>query len=216
MIARTFGGMAAWFAGAPDASELLAAAIALAEEIQSPISLCLALHQAATIDLVAEHHGAARDRAAQVEDVAERYGLPFYVGLGRLTRAAAEACLGEPGAVALANLALGDLLVGPSSMGTTLGMLQLALCQAGAGDAGGAATTAQHGLRLARGTGELIFEVELALLVASTTGAEAAWAEVAAAAASAEVRGASASAARARVALSSIDGAFGAPANRAT
>jgi class 3 adenylate cyclase len=201
VIARSFAGMAGWFAGAHDAADLLASSIVHAEEIQSPISLCLALQQAATIDLAAGDHAAALDRAARCEDTARRYGLPFYVALGQLARAAAGAWLGEPGAVDLAGDALGELVHGTSAMGTTLGLMQLAICQAGAGNPTTAAGTAQYGLRLARGAGELIFEVELALLAATATSTDEAWTDVERAATTAEGRGAFASAARARAAL---------------
>lgn len=200
VIARSFAGMAAWFAGDDDSAALLASSIAHAEHIQSPISLCLALQQAATIDLVAERHRDALARAARCEDVASRYGLPFYVALGRLARATAGAWLGVDGALELATSALGDLMHGTSAMGTTLGLLQLAECQAGVGQSRAATATAQYGLRLGRDLGELIFEVELALVAARWSGADDAWDDVERAAATADERGAVASASRARAA----------------
>ncbi len=175
--------------------ELLASSIAHAEEIQSPISLCLALQQASTIDVVAGRHRGARERAVRCEDVASRYGLPFYVSLGRLAGAAAGAWLGDEGTVAVATAAVEQLMTNRSAMGTTLGLLQLAGCQAGAGQSVAAAATAQYGLHLARGVGERIFEVELALLAAAANGTGDAWADVARAAATADERGATASAA---------------------
>ena len=192
--------MAAWFAGDDDSDELLASSIAHAEHIQSPISLCLALHQAATIDIAAHRHRDALARAARCEDVATRYGLPFYVALGRLARGAAGAWLGMDGALELATSGLGSLMQGTSAMGTTLGLLQLAECQAGCGQARQATSTAQFGLRVARDLGERIFEVELALVAARESGTDESWQDVAQAAATADERGAVASAARARAA----------------
>jgi class 3 adenylate cyclase len=200
VIARSFAGMAAWFAGADDSDELLASSIAHAEHIQSPISLCLALHQAATIDLAAHRHHDALGRAARCEDVATRYGLPFYVALGRLASGAAGAWLGIDGALELATSGLGSLMQGTSAMGTTLGLLQLAECQAGCGQARQATSTAQFGLRVARDLGERIFEVELALVAARESGTDESWQDVDQAAATADDRGAVASAARARAA----------------
>src|SRR5690606_36572792 len=134
----------------------------LAERLESPISLTLALVQAATIDVAAGRHELARDRAARAEAVADRFKLSFYVHLSRLVPAAALAHLGERAAVALADQSLSALTSGPSKMGTTLGLLQLAICQEGTRQRAAAAATARFGLEIAEKAGERIFEVELA------------------------------------------------------
>lgn len=199
VIGHTTAGVAAWFAGAPDADDLIAAAIAHGERIESPISLCLALQQATVVDLLADRFEAVIDRADRLIAVAERFALTFFADLGRLVRATAEACRdGDPAALDRANEALTGLVAGTSELAVTLGVLQLARCQESVGQLREAAATAAFGLDVAHDKNELIFEIELATIAVRCRGNAQDRGALDAAVARADARGAHRSAAAAR------------------
>lgn len=200
VIARSTAALASWMSGTDDAERWTASAIEWATEIDSPISAATAVAQAAIIDLDAERYHEVLERTELVEELAERYGMPLYRGVSRLLSAAAMARLGQAGALRRADDALGILMSSGGAFGATAGLLQLAHCQL-AHDPAQAAATAAYGLTMARSTGELLFEVQLAMLVAECRGDEESWLDLERAAAAAAQRGALGSAARGRARL---------------
>lgn len=201
VIALSAAGAAAWFVGDPDAETLAQQAIDHGERIESPISLCVALQQAAVIDLIARRFDAAVARSERLISTAERFSSVFFAELGRLTRATARAMCGDRDAFDDAMAALTGLMAGTSQLGVTMGLLHLALCQEAVGQRDGAAGTARYGLDVAADRSERVFEVELVWLHARCSDTDEAWAQLVDAADRADERGAHACAARARSAI---------------
>ncbi len=81
--------MAAFFAADERVAEFSTAAIEHSRRIDSPISVAMALNQAAMLALFADDTDAAVRYVDEVWDVSDRFGLPFFRMVSTLTRAAA-------------------------------------------------------------------------------------------------------------------------------
>lgn len=151
-----------WSLGWPDRALARAReTTALARRVDHPVSLAFALLYETLGHQMRRDAAAQRERAAELVAVAETYGFPFWLGLGRTCHAAARVAAGDQEAVA-------DLLPGlvqsggTGNRGSAPGLFVIvadAYLTAGQlTEARGAVAT---GLGLAAETGQLFMDAEL-------------------------------------------------------
>jgi predicted ATPase/DNA-binding winged helix-turn-helix (wHTH) protein len=97
VVCACFASRALWALGYPDrAAERMAAGLALAEELSHPQSLVIARHSAAQLHQLRGEAQQANERAKELVELADEYGLVLWLALGRINLGWAEVELGQP------------------------------------------------------------------------------------------------------------------------
>jgi class 3 adenylate cyclase/DNA-binding SARP family transcriptional activator len=169
VILRATAAVASTLCGRQEKSVAYATgAIDLAQQLDSPISLCLALVMSGTSQMLWEATGHSRSLFQEAETVARKYGLPFYDHIARLLGAGSAAMEGDPAAEAVAMPAVAALLDSGPGVGMPIGWWATTLAQEAAGNLEMARATAEAALDATSASGERVLDVELHRLAVRT------------------------------------------------
>jgi class 3 adenylate cyclase/predicted ATPase len=161
--ARSHAGWCHWYLGQPDrALAMSEEAVALAQRVEHPLSLALALFWGGVVHILRGEFDRGRQRAEEVMELAERLGFPLYLGLGRVLRGVARLESGESEAgIAEMQHAMMELAGIGSGIGAPQILVLLAEGLRKVGHYDDALTALGLGIAQAEGQGQHYYDAEL-------------------------------------------------------
>jgi class 3 adenylate cyclase len=170
VIVRAAAAMASILSGRrQDALTHAGAGVRLAERLDSPISLCLALVSKGTVHLLDGDTGESKATFGEARAVGAIYRLPYYEQIAQLLGAGAAAMEGDPEAESASLRAAEALMTSRVGVGASAGWWAIALAQESSGHREAALATAEAALVAVAETGEHVLDTELHR-IASRTG----------------------------------------------
>jgi predicted ATPase len=137
-------------------------AVALAQRVEHPLSLALALFWGGVVHILRGEFERGRARAEEVMQLAERLGFPLYVGLGRVLRGVARSESGESEAgIAEMQQAMSELAGIGSGIGAPQILVLLADGLRKVGNYDAALNALGLGIAQAEGQGQHYYDAEL-------------------------------------------------------